>query len=328
MDKGGSSTTSTSIDPQIKAQFLTNLQQAQGVAGALPTQQFAGFNPLYQAGEEQLVNTSLAGPGYANIDLAAQLAGQGGQFTPASVTGAQANLGLTGTGSIGSYMNPYLESVRKNALADLETARQSAIQQTGEQATRAKAFGGTRQGVAEGITNAGFAKQAANIGATLNQQGYDAAAMMQQQDLARQQQAALANQQAGLSGAGLNLTAAGSLGNLASIQQALRTGGAQAVMGAGQARQALTQQQMDAIRNIGQQKLGITSGALGLQPANIGGTSTSPYYTNPLATGAGVALAGSQALKNLGMISAAPAIASTAAATPALSEMALFAMGL
>ena len=182
--------------------------------------------------------------------------------------------------------------------------------------------------MAEGITNAGFAKQAANIGATLNQQGYDAAAMMQQQDLARQQQAALANQQAGLSGAGLNLTAAGALGNLAAQQQALRTGGAQAVMGAGQARQALTQQQMDAIRNIGQQKLGITSGALGLQPANIGGTSTSPYYTNPLATGAGVALAGSQALKNLGMISAAPAIASTAAATPALSEMALFAMGL
>jgi hypothetical protein len=101
---------------------------------------------------------------------------------------------------------------------------------------------------------------------------------------------------------------------LAAAQQALRTGGAQAVMGAGQARQAFTQQQMDAIRAIGQQKLGITSGALGLQPANIGGTTTQPYYTNPLASGAGIALAGSQALKNLGMIGAAtPAAAATEA---------------
>ena len=314
------STASTSSDPQIKSQFLTNLQQAQGVANALPTQQYAGFNPLYQAGEEQLVNTSLAGPGIAGTDLAAQMAAYGGIYQPATVTGAQANLGLgTGTGTIGSYMNPYLQQVRTNALSDLETARQAAIQQTGEQATRAKAFGGTRQGVAEGITNAGFAKQAANIGATLNQQGFDAAAAMQQQDLARQQAAALANQQAGLYGANLNLTGARDLGALAAQQQALRLGGAQAVMGAGQARQALTQQQMDAYRNIGMQKLGVTSGALGLQPANLGGPSTSPYYTNPASTAAGLGLAGSQIYRNLGMGTAAAASAApTAGAFDAL----------
>ena len=65
MSKGGGSTqtSSTSIDPQIKEAFLANFQQAQGVAGALPIQQIAGLNPMYQAGEEALVNTALAGPG-------------------------------------------------------------------------------------------------------------------------------------------------------------------------------------------------------------------------------------------------------------------------
>ena len=63
MSKGGTTTSTSSIDPQIKEAFLANFQQAQGVAGALPTQQFAGYNPMYQAGEEALVNTALAGPG-------------------------------------------------------------------------------------------------------------------------------------------------------------------------------------------------------------------------------------------------------------------------
>jgi len=59
MSKGGNQVSTTSIDPDIKSAFLTNFAQAQGVAGALPVQQFAGYNPLYQAGEQQIVNQSL-----------------------------------------------------------------------------------------------------------------------------------------------------------------------------------------------------------------------------------------------------------------------------
>ena len=136
MSKGGTTTSTSSIDPQIKEAFLANFQQAQGVAGALPVQQFAGYNPMYQAGEEALVNTALAGPGITGTDLAAQMAAYGGIYQPAAITAQQTNLGLgQGPGTIGSYMNPYTESVRANALADLEAARQAAIQQTGERAT-------------------------------------------------------------------------------------------------------------------------------------------------------------------------------------------------
>jgi hypothetical protein len=260
----------------------------------LPTQQFAGYNPLYQAGEEALVNTALAGPGIAGTDLAAQMAAYGGVYQPGQITAQQSNLGLTGPGSIASYMNPYTESVRKNALADLESSRQTAIQQMGERATQARAFGGSRQGVAEALTNQGFAKQAATLGTTLNEQAFNQAMAMQQADIGRRSAADIANQQAGLQGAQLRLGGASQLGNLAAQQQALRLGGAQAVMGAGGARQALDQQQMDAIRNIGLQRLGVVQSSLGAQPANLGMQSTTPYTQNVGAGLLGGALAGSQ----------------------------------
>ena len=294
MSKGGTTTSTSSIDPQIKEAFLANFQQAQNVAGALPTQQFAGYNPMYQAGEEALVNTGLAGPGITGTDLAAQMAAYGGVYQPAQLTAQQTNLGLTGPGSIASYMNPYTESVRKNALADLESSRQTAIQQMGERATAAKAFGGSRQGVAESLTNLGFAKQAGTLGTQLNEQAFNQAMAMQQADIARRSAADIANQQAGLQGAQLRLGGASQLGNLAAQQQALRLGGAQAVMAAGGARQALDQQQMDAIRNIGLQRLGVVQSSLGAQPANLGMVAQTPYSQNPASGALGGALAGAK----------------------------------
>jgi hypothetical protein len=295
MSKGGApDVTTNAVDPDIKQAFLANFQNAQSVASALPTQQFAGLNPMYQAGEEALVNTGLAGPGITGTDLAAQMAAYGGVYQPSMQVAGQANLGMTGPGSIGSYMNPYTSQVRANALADLESARRSAIQQTGERATQARAFGGSRQGVAEALTNQGFAKQAATLGTTLNEQAFNQAVQMQSADLARQQQAQAANQAASLSGAQLRLGGAQQLGSLAAQQQALRLGGAQAVMAAGGTRQALDQQQMDAIRNIGLQRLGIVQTSLGAQPANLGGTVSTPTSSNPAAGALGGAMAGFQ----------------------------------
>lgn len=316
MSKGGTTTSTSSIDPQIKEAFLANFQQAQGVAGALPVQQFAGYNPMYQAGEEALVNAGLAGPGISGTDLAAQMAAYGGVYQPGQITAQQTNLGLgQGPGTIGSYMNPYTSMVRENALSDLESARRAAIAQTGERATAARAFGGSRQGVAEALTNQGFAKQAATLGTSLNEQAFNQAMAMQQADIARRSAADIANQQAGLQGAQLRTGAAGTLGGLAAQQQALRLGGAQAVMGAGGARQALDQQQMDAIRNIGLQRLGVVQTSLGAQPANLGMVTQTPYSQNVGAGLLGGALAGSQ------LAGAAGLTAGTGAALGALTAL-------
>jgi hypothetical protein len=226
MSKGGGSTTATtSIDPDLKAAYLRNIGQAQGVAGALPVRQFAGFNPLYTAGEQQVTNEAL---------------------TP-----------FTGE-SIQKFMNPYENEVVQRSLADVGGALDVQRLKDRQAATAARAFGGSRQGVAESLTNAAAIKQAADTAAQLRAAGYGQAAQ------------------------------------LAQYAKGANISGGQAVMGLGGARQQLEQAQLDALRNIGLEKFGVASGALSGQLPNLGMTQTQPYYRNPLAGGFGGALAGQQ----------------------------------
>jgi len=92
------------------------------------------------------------------------------------------------------YMNPYTQQVVDTSLQDLERSRQMAQQQGAAQAVKAKAFGGSRQGVAEAETNRAYADQAAKTAAGLRSQGFDTASQLAQADLARQMQAQQLNQ--------------------------------------------------------------------------------------------------------------------------------------
>lgn len=92
------------------------------------------------------------------------------------------------------YMNPYTQQVVDTSLQDLERSRQLAQQQGAAQAVKAKAFGGSRQGVAEAETNRAYADQAARTAAGLRSQGFDTASQLAQSDLARQMQAQQLNQ--------------------------------------------------------------------------------------------------------------------------------------
>lgn len=263
---GGTQTSTTSIDPDIKKAYLQNYQQAQDVAASLPQQQFAPMNAMYQGGEQALINAGLAGQGLTSVDQAALLTQQ---------ASGPRNLSLgQGPGTLGSYMNPYSQGVTQNALADLEASRQNALRQTSQQAQAARAFGGSRQGVAEAQTNLGFTKQYGDLSARLNEQAFNQAMAAQGQDISRQ------------------LMGAQQLSGIGGQQQQLRLGGAQQVMGAGGARQQLEQQQLDAMRNLATQRLGIQQGALGMQPGNLGQTTSTPLYQNRAAGGLGGALAG------------------------------------
>jgi hypothetical protein len=226
-DSGGSQTATTSIDPQIKEQYLKNLEQAKSVAAGLGVQQFAGFNPLYQQGEEQLVNLGLK------------------PFTGADIQ---------------EFMNPYEQQVIQGTLGDIEQSRQMAANQTANAATAAKAFGGSRYGVQQSLTDQAALQQAAKTAAQMRQAGYATAT-----------QTAMNARNLGLQGA-------------------------QYAMGAGSARQQLEQARLDAARNIGLQKLGVVQTALSGQPANVGGTTSQPTYQN---RGAG-ALGGAAATYALG----------------------------
>jgi hypothetical protein len=109
-----------------------------------------------------------------------------GAVTPVTPTAPVVGSNVYGTASnlynqaaagpnINQFMNPYTSAVTATTMQDLERQRQMQMNDIGAQATRANAFGGSRQGVAEALTNEAFARQGANTFANLNQQGFNTA---------------------------------------------------------------------------------------------------------------------------------------------------------
>jgi hypothetical protein len=206
-----SQTATTSIDPQIKAEYLANLERSKQTAAGLTARQIAEPGAMYTGAEQQLYN-----------------------------------LGMTpfGAADIAKFYNPYQEQVVQGALGDIERTRQMQEQANMAQATAAKAFGGSRQGVVSGMTNEAALRQAATTGGQLRQAGFNTAA------------------------------------NLGLAARPMDIAGLQTSLGLGTTRTALEQARLDALRNLGTERLAITGGALGLQPANVGQTSTQPLYTS------------------------------------------------
>jgi hypothetical protein len=64
--------------------------------------------------------------------------------------------------------------------------------------------------------------------------------------------------------------------------------------------QQYEQQKLDAARNLGLERLNVAQGALSLQPANIGGSTTTPLYQNTTASALGGALGGATLGKLIG----------------------------
>ena len=120
-------------------------------------------------------------------------------FQPGTIAGA----------NLAQYQNPYQQQVIDQSLASMNRANQMALNNVGAQATGAGAYGGSRQAVAEALTNADFNNQAATMIANQNQQGFMNAQNMAQYDSNNQfkQQNAVtnaANQLANLSQQGFN----------------------------------------------------------------------------------------------------------------------------
>jgi hypothetical protein len=210
-------------------------------------------------------------------------AAQGGAANVMGFTPGQVNPGFLSGTDLSPYMNPFTGQVINSGLQALDMQRQQALNQTGAQASSARAFGGSRQGVQEGITNAGAARQAGDLAANLQSQNFLQGQAAAQADLQRNLQGQLANQSAGIQGAGLNLNAANSLGNLAAQGQASFLTGAQGALQGQELIRAYQQQQLDAARGAyGEQQqfpiqqLQLKMAALGMSPYGQTSTSTQP----------------------------------------------------
>ncbi len=123
--------------------------------------------------------------------------------------------------NIQAYMNPYTQAVTERTLQDLERSRQLEQVKTSAQATAAKAFGGSRQGVAEAETNRAYGENAARLLAQQNAAAYQAAQQISEADLGRMMQAQQLNQAKDLATTQQALALSGQFG-LANQDAALR----------------------------------------------------------------------------------------------------------
>jgi len=279
----------------------------------------AGLDPL----QRQAIAATGANIGSTNAGYGAAQAGAaramnynptmvGGGFNPMDV-----NAGSFLQGNIGAYMNPYIQNVEQSALGNMDRAYRQNLNTIGDQAIGARAFGGSRQGVAEGVAAAENARQMGDLSAQLRSQGFGQAQGMMQSDMDRSmqaqmanqnmgynaaqlgQQAALANQNAGLQGAQFNLEAANQLGALTGQGQQAYLQGIQQALAAGQINQDYAQQLLnqdiaryDAMSNIPANQLNIMLAALGGTQVPTSTTQKTPTSGNWLTGAAGGALAG------------------------------------
>jgi len=283
-----SSTSSTSIDPDIKAAYLQQLADAKTAAAGLGTRQFEGFTPGYATAEQQLTATGIGGAGQQTTNRAAELALAEAGYTPQQIQA------MTGAQYMSAYQNPYEQQVVQGTLADIERQRQISQQAQQARATGARAFGGSRQAISESLANEDYTRRMADTAAQLRAAGFTTAAGFGQTDAARAMEAARANAANQIAGAGIRQTAVGQLGALGAQQQNLGMTGAQAVMTAEQQRQQLAQARLDAARNLASERLGLTGSALGQNVPNLGGTTTTPIFRNQTASAFGGALGGAQ----------------------------------
>ena len=198
-------------------------------------------------------------------------------FNPGTLQGAD----------IAAYQNPYTDQVVNTGLNDIERSRQMAINDTGAAATAAGAFGGSRHGVAESLTNDNFARQATQFAGQQRQAGFNNAQQGAMFDInsrmgANQQRMQAAGQLAGQAGQAFGM---GQQLNQSQMQQGLM-------------QQALQQQIIDAgagqyqgWANAPQTALSLPLAALGAIPNGGGSTSTQSYQPgllNYLSLGAGL----------------------------------------
>jgi hypothetical protein len=133
----------------------------------------------------------------------------GGSMTAAQMTGPAdvSTESFTGAGTAANYMNPYMQNVV--GIQQREAQRAADIESTkrGAQAVGQGAFGGSRQAIMDAEAARNLAMQKSDIQATGSQAAYQSAQQQFNAEQAAKLQAAMSNQQAGLTVGTQNLSA-------------------------------------------------------------------------------------------------------------------------
>jgi hypothetical protein len=85
--------------------------------------------------------------------------------------------------NVDDYMNPYTQNVIQNTTDEMERGRQNQMQQGAAAANAAGAFGGSRHGVTDSLSNAEFFRNQGNMANDMNRQAYDNATGLISKDI-------------------------------------------------------------------------------------------------------------------------------------------------
>lgn len=107
--------------------------------------------------------------------------------------------GMLANTDLSKYMNPYIDNVESKAMDSLERQRMQATNANSGAAAAAKAFGGSRHGITDAVTNAEAAREAGILSANLRKEGFDTAAGLATSDINRRLSTDLANRDSTLS---------------------------------------------------------------------------------------------------------------------------------
>ena len=176
---------------------------------------FAGASPMQQQAYSGAANLQLPG----QYQAGSQLAGAGG-LGSLGIAGQAGNAGnnyfgmATNADTVNQFMNPYLQNALNPALEESRRQYGMTGQQQQGNATRAGAFGGSREALMASENNR-------NMNSAMNQMigtGYQNAYTDAQRNILSGNQLGLQGQQAALQGYGQGIQAAGALGQLGSSQ--------------------------------------------------------------------------------------------------------------
>jgi len=232
-----------SLSPWAQQQYDNLSQGILGIANR-PVTPYGGDlsyrpDPLQQ--QAQALAQGNLGLGRDTLNAAIAAAQNAAGHSPMNVHG-----GSTAGMDMSSYMNPYLDAVAGDYLSGLDRSRAMALNNQSGDLTKQGAFGGSRHGVADSLTNEAFARQASEGLNNIYSTGFQNAQAAAQADLGRQLQAAMANQSAGLQNAQLGLLAANMLGDFGLQQQQMGMNEANLLNQFGTQNQAYAQHALDA----------------------------------------------------------------------------------
>jgi hypothetical protein len=260
----------TQLPPWVNQAAQQNYALAQNIANR-PLTQFSGQQVADIGPQTQQAWNLAATSGGAGADQ--YNAAQAGYLTAAGTPATQVNAQQLSNTNLQPYMNPYTQSVINSTLPLMQQQNALSQNQAGNQANAANAFGGSRQGVQQGVAQAQGALNIGQMASQLNQANFTQAQQAATGDITRNLQAAQGNQQADQANINSLIAASGGLGALGSQAQQNQRQQFLEESTAGAQQQQQAQNQINA--QMGQfnqaqaypgQQLGVLQSALGMTP--------------------------------------------------------------